>query len=354
MSKLNLSKSARARAGLAGASLAATLFAACGSPVDTPANFSGDAYQGAADTSVLDAKLQPSFSKTLCQGQTPCYASVSGYVNGVSIPFYIAGAFTSADTVKLPIAFGPKQVARASSDNSGGFDIDTFRGSACTAGPAQDPVRDAFGTDHQYPVLLDLPVAPNTSSKSLTYPIATTYAVNGVTGQCNDLKTSVSISTDPTMPGRNGAVQPPTSSGYEVWLLGDLSVNFFDLSGKLTQMPLGWFKGLLIGAVGGPGNAIPLDATDTTKFKFMEGAIQNAPGSFSNVTDAKAVVLPYPPGDPKYSPLVHLHNFALPAGKKIGDFKGICQAGQVPCPSNYINDLSGTAFNTIFIVTSIQ
>jgi hypothetical protein len=351
MSKSNLSKTA---ARLAGAALAATLFAACGSPVETPANFSGDTYQGAADTSVLDAKLQASFSKTLCQGQTPCYAPVSGFANGSPIAFYIAASFTTADTIKLPAAFGPKQVARAAADSSGGFDIDTFRGSPCTPGPAQDPVRDTFGTDHQYPVLLDLPLAPVTGSKNLTYPIATTYAVPGVTGQCNDLKTAASISTDPTAPGRNGAVQPATSSGYEVWLIGDLSANFFDLTGTIAQMPLGWFKGLLIGAVGGAGNAIPLDSADTTKFKFMEGAIQNLPGSFSAVTDAKAIVLPYAKGDANYSPLVHLHNFTLPGGKKIGDYKGICQPGQTDCPANYIRDLSGAPFNTIFIVTSVQ
>lgn len=334
--------------------LTAALTAACGSPVDAPANASGDAYQGAADTSVLDGKLQPSPSKALCQGQAPCYAPVQAFVDGGPISFYIAGTFTTADAVKLPAAFGPKQVARTAADNSGGFDIDLFRNPTCRPGVAQDPVHQAYGTDKQYPVLLDLPLAPNTGSKNLTYPIANTFEVLGVSGQCNDLKTAASISTDPAVLGRNGAVQPTASAGYEVWLVGDLSATFFDLNGNIAQMPLAWFKGLLIGAVGGPGNAIPLDPNDATKFRFMDGAIQNPPGAFSSVTDPKAIVLPYKPGEPGYSPLVHLHNFTLPGGKKIGDYKGICTPGQTGCPPNYIQDLSGAAFNTVFIVASVQ
>ena len=339
--------------GCAFGGLAAVVLAACGSPVDTPANASGDAYQGAADTSVLDAKLQPLTSRSLCQGQAPCYSPVRGYVNGGPISFYLAGLFTTADTVKLPAVFGPRQVARAASDNSGGFDIDTFRASSCTPGPAQNPVRDAFGTDRQYPVLLDLPLAPNPSSKNLTYPVAINYTVTGVSGQCNDLKTAGSIGADPSTPGRNGAVQPASPSGYEVWLVGDLSASFFELNGNLAQMPLAWFKGLLIGAVGGLGNAVPLDPADATKFRFMEGAIQNPAGGVSLVTDPRAIVLPYAPGDPLYSPLVHLHNFTLPAGKKVGDYKGICQPG-APCGPNSVSDLSGAAFNTVFIVASVQ
>lgn len=350
MSKSNRWRGAPAQAG---AAIAALICAACGSPVDAPANASGDAYQGAADTSVLDGRLQPSASKAVCQGQAPCYAPVTGAVNGRPIRFYVAGLFTANDAVKLPASLGPRQVARSAVDNSGGFSIDTFRGSPCTVGPAQDPVRDAFGTDRQYPVLLDLPVAPNAGSKNLTYPIATTYSVNGVRGQCNDLKTSASISPDPTAPGRNGAVQPATPSGSEVWLIGDPSATFFDLAGNAAPMPLAWFRGLLIGAVGGAGNAIPLDPADTNRFRFMDGAIQNPAGAFSSVTDAAAVVLPYAPGDAKYSPLVRLHNFTLPANRKVGDYKGICQPGAA-CPANFISDLSGAAFNTLFIVTSVR
>ena len=57
-----------------------------------------------------------------------------------------------------------------------------------------------------------------------------------------------------------------------------------------------------------------------------------------------------------WSPLVRLHNFPLPSGKKIGDYNGICQAGQTGCPASYIPaaSIAVASFNTIFIVAPPQ
>jgi hypothetical protein len=331
---------------------------ACGSPVDQPGNFSGDSYNGVIDGSVLDGKFQPSTDRVFCQNVTPCYAAQVGYAKGNQVLFYNAG---SVQTSLLPVTLGPSLAARAS-DASGGFRLDTFRSSTCTPRPAADPLLEAFPTDRQSPVVDALPTAPVPSSKAITFPFATVFDVTGVSGQCNDIKTRDSIGDSVNGPGRNGALRSASPVDYEVTLLMDPAAAFFDREGRQTAMPTAWFRGLQVGYLGGGGNKIPQDANGN--FLFMEGAIANPSTKFAAPTDAKVIVLPFAPGDapatattPGYSPLVHLHNFALPAGKKPGDYRGICQTGDLSCAGNssYIKatDLAA-AFNTLFIVASPQ
>jgi hypothetical protein len=295
----------------------------------------------------------------LCKNVTPCYATQVGYAKGSPVLFYNSG---SVQTSQLPAPLGPSLAVRAS-DGSGGFRLDAFRTSACTPRPAADPLREAFPTDRQSPVVDALPTAPLPSSKAITLPFATVFDVTGVSGQCNDLKTRDSIGDSVNGPGRNGALRSATPLDYEVTLLMDPSAAFFDRSGTQVAMPTAWFRGLQVGYLGGVGSRIPQDASGN--FLFMEGAIVNPSSTkFAAPTDAKVVVLPFAPTDAPanansagYSPLVHLHNFALPAGKKPGDYRGICQTGDLSCAGNpgYIKatDL-GAAFNTLFIVASPQ
>jgi hypothetical protein len=325
---------------------AAALAVSCGSPVSPPAYSSGDPYNGVIDGTVLDAKFQGNTDRTLCQGQAPCYAPQLGYVGGATIYFYNV---TAVQTSTLPATLGPAQAARGL-DQSGGFRVDSFRGASCTPGPAYDPVHDAFPTDRQAPVVDALATKP-TSSTGMSLPFAAVSDVAGTSGQCNDLKTRDSIA-DPGGVGLDGATRA-SSPSYEVWLQMDPSAAFFDLTNKPAAMPMGWFRGLQLGLIGGRPSRIPQDASGS--FVFMEGAIVNPSATkFAQPTDARAVVLPFPAGDPKFSPLVHLHNFALPPGKKLGDYAGICQAGQT-CPASYIKTSDfGAAFNTIFIIPSVQ
>lgn len=331
--------------------LACSIFAlACGSPVQSPENYSGDAYEGVIDGSGLAGAFQPNvFSKTTCQGASNCYMPQTGFVKGQPINFYNALAVTTSN---LPTSggvtvLGPS-LANHNADNTGGFHLDTFRNTTCTPGPF-NPVADAFPTDHQAPVLDALPLAPSSSkATAIAYPLVAVYDVSGTNGQCNDIKSQSSV------PGLDGSVRSANPIDYEVWLPMDPGAAFFDLTMTQAPMPLAWYKGLQMGAVGGAGNAIPQNADGS--FMTMDGAIINVGSTFSKPTDNKAVVLPYAPGDPKYSPIVVLHNFTAATGKKVGDYKGICQKGQT-CPASYIlaTDVAkGFPFSTIFIVASAQ
>ncbi len=345
-----MSKPQQQRSALFGLA-AAVLAVSCGSPADFPAYYHGDPYNGVVDGSSLDPKFQGSTDRTLCQNQIPCYAPQLGYAAGGAVFFYNAGAL---QTSTLPSTLGPASAARAS-DQSGGFRVDTFRATGCTPGSAWDPVHDAFPTDHQAPVVDAIATRP-TSTTGITYPFASVYEVAGTSGQCNDIKTRDSIA-DPGGRGENGAVRAGSPS-YEVWLQMDPSSAFFDLGSRQASMPIAWFRGMQLGLIGGRPSRIPQDASGN--FVFMEGAITNPSATkFANATDSKVVVLPFAAGDANFSPLVHLHNFALPTGKKPGDYVGICgQAGGPACDAahaNYIkaSDL-GASVSTIFIIPSVQ
>jgi hypothetical protein len=344
-----MSKPTPIRGVLAGAIVAL----GCGSPVNAPENYSGDAYNGVIDGSALAPAFQPnSTDRTVCQGASSCYAPQVGWVAGHTITFYNALAVTSSN---LPASLGPG-LANRNSDGTGGFHLDTFRNAHCTPGP-YDPVKDAFPTATQAPVFDALPAAPtSTKATALAYPIAAVYDVT-FSGQCNDIKSHDSV------PGLYGSARSASPVAYAVWLPMDPAAGLIDLTFAAAPMPLAWFKGLQLGAAGGPSNAIPQN--DDGTFIAMDGAILNPGGSvFAKPTDKNAVILPYAPTDAPatattagWSPIVRLHNYTLPAGKKLGDIKGICLPGQTGCPSNHIAASEvgkGNPFNTIFIVASVQ
>jgi len=331
--------------------LACSIFAlACGSPVQSPENYSGDAYAGVIDGSVLAAAFQPNvFSRSTCLGASNCYMPQTGLVAGKSITFFNALAVQTANlpTSGGQVVLGPG-LANHNSDGTGGFHGDTFRNATCTPGP-YNPVFDAFPTEVQAPVIDALPVATtSTRATAITYPLVAVYDVTGTSGQCNDIKRHDSV------PGLDGSVRSDNPVQFEVWMPMDPAAGYFDLTLTAAPMPLAWFKGLQLGMVSGAGNVIPQNADGT--FKIMDGALVSAGSGFSKPTDKNAVVLPYAPGSPSYSPIVYLHDFKAATGKKVGDYKGICQTGQT-CPANYIkaSDIAKVSpFNTIFIVASAQ
>jgi hypothetical protein len=141
------------------------------------------------------------------------------------------------------------------------------------------------------------------------------------------------------------------------------------LAGKVESQ-VGWYKGLQVAYL--DGGRIPTkvvkDASgnDVVSLAVMDAAILNPSGSsFSAVTLSRAILFPAAPGDDGWSPLVRLHNVNLAnlGGKKVGDYNGICQAGQTNCPASYIPyidpvtkgpSLAAASFNTLFIVAPPQ
>ncbi len=326
--------------------------AICALACDAPENYSGDAYEGVIDGTTLAPIFQPnSTDKTVCQGAPSCYLPQIGWVSGHTIAFYNALAVTSTN---LPATLGPALATR-NSDGTGGFHLDTFRNANCHPGP-YNPVRDAFPTATQAPVLDAMPIGPtSTKATALAYPIAAVYDVT-YSGQCNDIKSHDSV------PGLDGSARSLNPISYEIAMPMDPSAAFFDLTSTVAPMPLGWLRGLQMGLVSGAINAIP--QADDGSFIAMDGAILNPSGSvFAKPTDKNAVILPFAPTDPLatattpgYSPIVRLHNYTLPAGKKLGDLQGICQTGAT-CPASYVkaSDVAkGNPFSTIFVVASVQ
>lgn len=348
------------------AAVASLVLAACGGTDNQPDDYAGTLY-GAA----LDAKLVPT---------SGTYPTQQGYANGKKVSFYNLGTIR---TTSMPNPI-PVSVARHQTNGSGGSSVDNFPNS-CIPGPAFDARLDAFGRDKQAPIFDSLPLAL-TSTTLIVWPVVAQYGVTGVSGMtCNDLKDSRSIAgaTDPE-PGRYGARRTAIPNGYQLWPVIDLTATIASLgvTGDTTtrECPwdtnadpakrarcgwLGWYKGLQISFLNGgriptqmvQDPAFPSDATKQIEALVpMEGVILDPAGSsaFAKTTDALAVLLPALPGEDAWSPIVRLHDFRLPSGKKLGDYTGVCGNGR-PCAANLVDiNAAGAAFNTIFVVAPQQ
>jgi hypothetical protein len=395
----------------AAASLAlAAVCTSCGS--DTVA----DPYNGivfASDGAVfgLDSRMLASTDRTTCNptnsgtcgqaGQPPCvgfcYPVQVGYANGKPIQFYnmdpimfwsattnvpsncnsssapcTVAALQSRNLPDAACATGASCVLPAvamtkkNQDATGGSHADFFPNS-CTPDRSYDPRTDEYKKLSQGPIFDSLPLATsNTSFTAIVYPIVATYGVTGITGMtCNDLKDSRSIGSKDA-PGKFGSVRTDSPTSYQMWPVIDPTAEIlkFDTGlstpvGGTFDSSVGWYKGLQVRYM--DGGRIPTKiVTDgagnqITSLVVMDAAIVNPTTGFSAVTAQKAIIFPAAPGDDAWSPLVRLHNFALPSGKKIGDYNGICQAGQT-CPASYIPaaSIAVASFNTLFIVAPPQ
>ncbi|MBS2022153.1 MAG: hypothetical protein JST92_07055 [Deltaproteobacteria bacterium] len=329
---------------------AALLAAACGGTSDQP-----DTFNGALDGTVLDAKFLPNTAKT--------YPVQQGYANGKPFYFYNLGAQRTS-TLPTPI---PVTVADHQANGNGGQHADFFPNS-CTPGRAFNARTDSYPTDKQAAVFDSLPLA-TTAFNAVVWPVVAQYGVTGVVGEtCNDIKDSRSIANPGAdEPGSYGATRTATPSSYQLWPIIDPTVDVPALTGAIdpTFGPrLGWYKGLYLKYLDGgriptalvQDPAFPNDPSKQIKVLLpMEGVILDPAGSssFALPTDAKAVLAPAVPGDDAYSPILRLHDFRLPTGKKLGDYTGICTVK--PCAANLVDiTLAGNAFNTIFIVSAPQ
>ena len=350
--------------------LLVAILAACGGPV-TRDGSGADPYNGVIDNTfgqpsftgtnttpqgALAAIFQPtsvaSTDRTTCNGARSCYLPVPGYVNGKVISFFVAGRiFGTKPPYTYPYA---PSIADHGSDLGGGWHADSFPHS-CTAKP-YDQRLDAFKRDQQFPIANALPTNnANISGARPPVGVVAVYGVTGVSGEtCNDLKYADSIAnfTDSSA-GSFGARRTEKPIGYEVWMIFDPSVVVLSAAGgTVLDVPSFWFRGLLANYLS--GGRIPQDAQGN--LTGMDGVILDPTGSaFALPTDAKAVLLPYQPGDDGYSPIVRLHDYHLPSGKKLGDYTGVCPVGVTTCPANFVKlSDAGNVFNTILIAASPQ
>jgi hypothetical protein len=300
-----------------------------------------------------------------CNGSASCYFKIAGFANGTPFHFFIAG--NVADTTPLP-PFIPtcaingafdcvyaKDIATHQNDGGGGWAADVFPHSCTPA--AFDKVADAYTRTAQFPIVSALPL--NNSSNSGARPpvgVVEVHGVSGVVGEtCNDLKYYEHVGT-PGNPGNFGSVQAAAVSSYQVWMVFDPLLPIFDQSGGNVVTPdIFWFRGLQANYLN--GGTIPVDANGN--LVAMDGIILDpVSGGFEVPTTGNAVLLPAQPGTPGFSPIVRLHDFKLPSGKSLGDFKGVCPFGTLSCPSNFVSlsqtGVGATAFNTMFIVASPQ
>ena len=392
---------------------AAALWASCGGSTG-----GADPYQGVVFTSdgtvfAFDSRFLASTDRTTCNpgggsGIPSCYTVQVGYAAGKPIQFYnLAPTIFWSATVNNPPNCNsasspctvsalqsrnlpdpsctvtgatsstcncsnggncviPVSVADKKQDLTGGAHADVFP-TNCIPNTNYNPQTDPYPRLTQGAVFNSLPfAATNTSFFSIVWPVVATYGVTGISGMtCNDLKDSRSIGSADA-PGSFGAVRTSLATSYQLWPVIDSAAYVYPLDPALSKsskqvVNLGWYKGLQLryldgGAIPTKDVPDPADPNKTIKtLVVMDAAIENA-GSFSSVTVQKGIVFPAAPGDDAWSPVVRLHNFSVPSGKKIGDYNGICQLGQTGCPASYIPaaSIATSSFNTIFVVAPPQ
>ena len=346
------------------AALLAAVLASCGG---SDSSTQADTYAGVIDGSALDTKLLPtaadkSPSTHVCPGGA-CYPAQTGYAKGNIISFYNLGAISGFGTSPSPVPSPlPVSVADHQSKGGGGQHADNFP-NGCAPGPAFNRQADAYPTAQQAPIFDSLPLATSAFG-AIVYPIVALYGVQGIAGaQCNDLKDSRSISSDPTNPGHFGAVRTASPVGYQVWGVVDPTATVNSLTqspaARVTLNALGWYRGLQLQFIdGGPVKVLQQpDAKNPGQnisvLQTMDGVLLTS-GSFpARTTDSKAVLLPNLPGDDAYSPIVRLHNYT--AKPTDPAWKGVCPTGQ-SCPPNYLPigapGVAATAANVLFIAAA--
>jgi hypothetical protein len=321
----------------------ALLVAGCGQPEEKRPD---DPYFGAIDTTALDQRFLPSTDRKACANQPSCYPVQTGFAGGAKVGFYNFGAVQARNL--------PKVDNRISVTAELVSDVFVFEGQCAAGAGSYDPRVDPFPTNEQFPVFSALPVA-STSTSVVTLPIVRlnpTKRVGG--GTCNDVKTTASIS----IPGGDAVDDAKASASpgneYAFWPVVAFGAPTMPLpNGKALQRKAGWFKGLQMSFLAGPGIALQ-EGKET--FPTMMGALVHTPSTtLSRVTDTSAIVLQHPPGDPAFSPIVALYDFVMPAGKKMGSYTALCKTKGGPCAENEIDPgaLPKDPANFLFIVTNV-
>jgi len=350
---------------LAFAAIWASALGCGGNPLTTP-----DPNDGVTFPAGFDVKFQPQTSRTSCPSGA-CYPVQLGYAHGKPIYFYnLVGPVTASaaglKTTGLQTCPGvpPQQICK---DPQGRLVMSAslvtnhvyeFPTGQCLSGHPYDPVIDAYDTTVQYPVFSQLPLATTSSSAPPVLPIGWVTSVTGVAGDtCNDIKSATSIQN-----GIFGAASPEVQSDpsvhYSFYAPIDMTAVIPPLTASDGKTPLpspvgyAWSGDLQTAYFF--GGVVPVDGS--SNLVAMDGVIVDplldpVNKVFSNVTDAKTVILPFAPGESGYSPIVRLHDYNLGAGQQFGDLTDLCPSTGCTAPNQVdMTKAAAASFNTIFIV----
>ena len=187
--------------------------------------------------------------------------------------------------------------------------------------------------------------------------------VGGATTEtCNDIKAASSIGPSVSQTGNFGAYSTPTNT-VSLWPVVDVSAAFVPKNSLFAVEQFAWYKGLQLESVS--GGDVPSDAAGN--LLPMDGVILDPPvptGNsplFAKVTDAKALLFAFTPGEKGYSPMVRLWDYTYDINQPLGTLTGICHGNSQACTVSQvdIDKLLGSAggkvpLNTLFIVASPQ
>jgi hypothetical protein len=295
-----------------------------------------DPYDGFFDPSVLTGGFAAQTSRTACP-KGKCYPVQQGFLNGK--PFLFYNLFNFQSSMLASDAMHPLPISSLVS-------IDTYDiGTGCTQVSGFDRQRDAYRRDKQYPIFNKLPTG------TIMYPFVGRHMVSGLTGEtCNDLKNATSITgAGPGTPNPTGVAAQPKfgamadtkPTDYQMWTVVDPTALF----ANTTTISAGWYNNLQMTFLN--SGQVPTDQSGN--LVAMTGVIVNPSTGFAKPTDPMVIIVPHGPGEPGYSPIVVVKNFALDQGQNPGDFTGICNGGGTCGPKDVDITTAGTPFYTLFI-----
>jgi hypothetical protein len=287
-----------------------------------------DRYNGPIDGAALDAKFLPG----KC-GSQPCYAGLTAQAQGRPVSFYLLGTMTTSSLPPLLAENAPLAYHLPDGD--------------CVANDDYDSMRDAYRSDAQFPLFTTLPFAARAGVTVLPFVNVVELGHLGEL-RCNAAKTAESVGVDGQI-GRLGLAADTSARTTKLWAVIDptapLSPSRPD---SALTVSYGWYRGLLLTYL--DGGQVPVSASG--ELQAMDGVILDPPSAstFAKPNDPKVLLLPYRPGEAGYSPIVKLHSFRVPEGRKAGDYSGICLSG-VDCRPTEVNftEAAPAAFNTILI-----
>lgn len=315
---------------------AAAAFAlGCGSSSTPDFNQSfPDPYEGSVDYSVLATAPLPPDPKGLTPavcGTKRCYYAATGQAQGQPVTFFAFDA--------IPATASPAPVLTLAGVTATEYDFPT----GCDATGTFDPVQSAYRPDAQYPVFSQVP--QNVTGRPPALPLVQISQVGGLSGwSCQDFKSSTSVLK--AEEGASAVAQP------HVYLrpVIDQTAPVKPSKPSFFVPHPGWWNNLQLAYL--EGGEVPVDANGN--LVVMEGALlDSTPGVTAKLTDPNAVVLAFQPGQPGYSPLVALHEFAVPAGHTASSYTSLCTTPG-NCRPNEVDpsQWSSAPSLTVFLVAS--
>jgi hypothetical protein len=264
-----------------------------------------DPYEGSVDfSSLVTAPLPPDAkgaSPAVC-GTKRCYWAATGAAENQPLTFFAFDA--------IPSTASPAPVLTAAGVTTTEYDFPQ----GCVATGTFDPVQSAFRPDQQYSVFDALPV--NVAGAPPALPLVQISDVSGLSGwSCQDFKSSNSV-----LAAEEGANALTPQHVFFRPIVDQTSP--IKPSTPAFWAPLsGWWNNLQLAYL--DGGEVPTD--DQGNLIAMQGALlDTTAGVQSKLTAANVVVLPFRPGEAGWSPLVQLHELAVPSGRTPSSFTAIC------------------------------